>query len=147
MKAALREEVRAAATHAWAGYKNMPGPWMTLSHSLKRKKLVQASLLTTPVDAFDSFLMLAMPDEADQDKKIILSDLNFDVDNSVQVFEVTIRILGGLITAYELDADKKFLELATDLADRLLPAFNTPTGMPYRYVHLQTGAVKDSSWD
>jgi len=36
------------------------------------------------------------------------------------------------------------LTLAKDLADRLLPAFNTPTGMPYRYVHLQTGAVRDS---
>ena len=61
----------------------------------------------------------------------------------MQVFEITIRLLAGLITAYELDGNKKFLSLAQDLGDRLMPAFNTPTGMPYRYVHLQTGKTRD----
>jgi hypothetical protein len=49
-----------------------------------------------------------------------------------------------LITAYELDGDKRFLLLAEDLADRLMPAFNSGTGMPYRFVHLQTGQARDS---
>jgi mannosidase alpha-like ER degradation enhancer 2 len=42
-----------------------------------------------------------------------------------------------------MDGDKRFLTLATDLANRLMPAFNTPTGIPYRYIHLQTGKTRD----
>ncbi len=112
--------------------------------SKKGKNWYPQSMLMTPVDAFDSFVMLGMEKEAAEAKGVILSGLNFNAGNNVQVFEVTIRLLGGLISAYELDGDKKFLQLATDLADRMMPAFNTATGMPYRYVHLQTGAVKDS---
>jgi mannosidase alpha-like ER degradation enhancer 2 len=41
-----------------------------------------------------------------------------------------------------MDGDPRFLRLARDLADRLAPAFKTPTGMPYRYVHLRTGEVR-----
>jgi mannosidase alpha-like ER degradation enhancer 2 len=62
----------------------------------------------------------------------------------VQSFEITIRMLGGLISAYQLDGNRKFLALANDLGKRLLPVFNTPTGMPCRYVNLQTGKIRDS---
>ena len=98
----------------------------------------------TPVDAFDTFVLLGMKEEAKEAKQLIFSQLNFNLDDEVQVFEITIRLLGGLQSAYELDGDKKFLTLAKDLGDRLLPAFKTPTGMPYRYIHLQTGALRDS---
>ncbi len=57
-------------------------------------------------------------------------------------FEITIRLLGGLLSAYQLDGDKSFLDLAVDLADRLLPAYHSPTGMPYRFVNLKTGKTK-----
>ena len=52
-----------------------------------------------------------------------LERLSFDPDFSVQVFEIVIRTLGGLISAYQMDGDDRFLDLAVDLADRLLPAF------------------------
>jgi len=60
----------------------------------------------------------------------------------VQNFEVSIRILGGLLSAYELDGDNRFLALAKDLADRLIKSFDSPTGMPYRYVNLATGKTR-----
>lgn len=82
-------------------------------------------------------------DEAKEAKELILAKLDFNIDNDVQVFEITIRLLAGLLTAYELDGNKKFLTLAEDLGNRLMPAFNTPAGMPYRYVHLQTGKTRD----
>lgn len=97
----------------------------------------------TPVDAFDTFTLLGLSEEAKEAKELILTKLDFNIDNDVQVFEITIRLLAGLITAYELDGNKKFLSLAKELGDRLMPAFNTPTGMPYRYVHLQTGKTRD----
>ena len=58
-------------------------------------------------------------------------------DINTSVFETTIRELGGLLSAYELDGDVIFLQKATQLADRLLCAFNTPTGIPHTTVNLK----------
>lgn len=88
----------------------------------------------------------------------------FDLDSKVQVFETTIRGLGGLLSAhlfaigelpirgYEPDIqhdgihwpngyvyDGQLLRLAKDLGERLLPAFHTPTGLPYPRVNLRHG--------
>ena len=57
-------------------------------------------------------------------------------------FEITIRLMGGLLSSYELTGDKRLLALADDLGTRMLPMFNSPTGMPYEYVNLRTGAVR-----
>lgn len=81
--------------------------------------------------------------EAADAKRLILEHLSFDQDASVQVFEVTIRLLGGLLAAYQMDHDPGFLRLAADLGDRLLPAFQSPTAMPFRYVNLRTGQTRD----
>ena len=92
----------------------------------------------------------------------------FDVDSKVQVFETTIRGVGGLLSAHlfavgELPIrgyepieeeengrrgifwrngivyDGQLLRLALDLATRLLPAFSTSTGIPYPRVNLRHG--------
>ncbi|MEX0636836.1 MAG: glycoside hydrolase family 47 protein, partial [Ferruginibacter sp.] len=144
LKASLVLAVKDATTFAWNGYKKFAfGKDDVQPLSKSGKNWYNHSMLMTPVDAFDTFLMLGLTTEAQEAKKLILDSLSFNNNNEVQVFEVTIRIVGGLISAYELDGDKRFLQLATDLADRMLPAFASPTGMPYRYVQLQTGAVRD----
>ena len=52
--------------------------------------------------------------------------------------QTTIRVLGGLLSAYHFsDDDPIFLERAQDLADRLLPAFDTPSGLPKSMVNLK----------
>jgi mannosidase alpha-like ER degradation enhancer 2 len=98
----------------------------------------------TPVDAFDTQLIMGLNEEARETKALILESLSFDRDIEVQAFEVIIRLLGGLLSAYQLDGDRRFLTLAEDLGWRLLPIYNTPTGIPDRYVHLQTGKIRDS---
>jgi mannosidase alpha-like ER degradation enhancer 2 len=103
------------------------------------------SLLMTPVDAFDTMWLMGLTAEADSAKQLVLDSLRFDYDMSVSQFEVTIRLLGGLLSAYELDGDKRFLALASDLGSRLVKAFHSPTGMPYRFVNLATGAVSGKS--
>src|SRR5579859_3907884 len=79
---------------------------------------------------------------------------SFDLDSKVQVFEVTIRVLGGLLSAHIYSTrpdllsghalpwyNDELLSLAVDLADRLLPAFGSPTGIPYPRINLRTGLV------
>src|SRR5207244_13498297 len=96
----------------------------------------------TPVDALDSLYLLGFKDEADKTREYIAKNLSFDKDIYVQNFEVTIRLLGGLLSSYQLTGDKRLLHLAEDLGSRLLPVFESPTGLPYRYVNLKTGKVR-----
>jgi mannosidase alpha-like ER degradation enhancer 2 len=145
MRSEMCEKVKEAAKHAWQGYKKYAWGSDDLRPLSKNgRNWYKSPLLMTPVDAFDTFILLGLNKEAAEAKGLILSNLKFDVDNDVQVFEITIRLLAALQTAYETDGDKRFLAMAEDLAKRLLPAFNTPTGMPYRYVHLQSGRCRDS---
>ena len=144
MKQEMCNKVKAATQHAWQGYKQYAWGADDLKPLSKGPKIwYKKSMLMTPVDAFDTFTLLGLKAEAKEAKELILAKLDFNIDNDVQVFEITIRLLGGLITAYELDGNKKFLALAKDLANRLMPAFNSKTGMPYRFVHLQTGKTRD----
>src|SRR6266568_7109311 len=101
------------------------------------------SLLMTPVDALDTLVLMNLDADVARTKKLIVRDLSFDRDIYVKNFEITIRLLGGLLSGYQLTNDKRLLQLAEDLGDRLLPAFNSPTGLPYVYVNLRTGQVRD----
>ncbi|HEX6333875.1 MAG TPA: glycoside hydrolase family 47 protein [Flavisolibacter sp.] len=145
LRTTMKQAVSAAARHAWNGYMQYARGMDDLQPLTKTgKNWYRHSLLMTPVDSYDTFHMLGMKKEADEAKQLIISQLDFDVDNEVQVFEITIRLLGGLISAYEMDGTPRFLQLAEDLGNRLLPAFQSATGMPYRYVHLQSGRRRDS---
>lgn len=144
-KAAMADSVEMAFRHAWNGYKQYAWGHDALTPlSRNYRDWYKESLLMTPVDAFDTMKMLGMEEEAKEAKQLIFQKLSFSKDMYVQVFEVTIRLMGGLIAAYQMDGDEQFLYRAIDLANRLLPAFDTPTGMPYRYVHLRSGAKRDS---
>ncbi|XP_063797356.1 ER degradation-enhancing alpha-mannosidase-like protein 1 isoform X2 [Pseudophryne corroboree] len=91
--------------------------------------------------------------------RLVIDTVSFDKDSTVQVFEANIRILGSLLSAHIIltDAEQPFgnmtvygydnelLQMAHDLAVRLLPAFeNTRTGMPYPRVNLKKGVPPDS---
>jgi len=141
----MQERVRQAVLHAWQGYWEYASGHDDLNPlSRTPRDWYGRSFLMTPVDAYDTLLLVGLTSEARQAKELIFQRLFFDQDAFVQVFEVTIRLLGGLLTAYQMDGDHEWLRLATDLGERLDPAFDSPTGMPYRFVNLRTGAVQDS---
>ena len=141
-KKEMAEKVKTEFLHAWNGYKKYAWGYDALQPlSKKPHNWYSKSLLMTPVDAFDTMILMELPEEANEAKELIFKDLDFNVDMEVQNFEVSIRILGGLLSAFELDGDPHFLSLAEDLAKRLMKAFDSPTGMPYRYVNLKTGAT------
>ncbi|KAJ3207666.1 hypothetical protein HDU82_003484, partial [Entophlyctis luteolus] len=103
------------------------------------------SLLNTPVDALDTLLIMGMNEEYAAARDLVFERLDFSAINTqVSLFETTIRILGGLLSAYDLSGDRRLVEKAVELADRLLPAFNTPTGIPVNFINLATGDVGKS---
>lgn len=142
-RAKKANEAKAEFMHAWNGYKQYAWGHDDLKPLSKSYKDWYAEpLLMSPVDALDTMIIMGFKEEADKTRNYIAENLKFDKDIYVKNFEITIRLLGGLLSAYQLTNDKRLLNLAEDLGNRLLPAFDSPTGMPYMYVNLKTGKVK-----
>jgi ER degradation enhancer, mannosidase alpha-like 2 len=141
----LAARVRTEFLHAWRNYERY-----ARGHDALRPLSKAAhdwygqSLLITPVDALDTLILMHLDAEAAKARSLIVCDLSLDRDIYVKNFEITIRLLGGLLSSYQLTGDKRLLSLAQDLGNRLLPVFNSPTGLPYVYVNLHTGQVRDA---
>jgi Glycosyl hydrolase family 47 len=140
----LAARVRTEFLHAWNNYERYAWGHDALQPlSETAHDWYGHSLLMTPVDALDTLILMHLDGQAERARSLIVSDLSFDRDIYVKNFEITIRLLGGLLSSYQLTGDKRLLSLAEDLGNRLLPAFNSPTGLPYVYVNLRTGQTRD----
>ncbi|XP_076048501.1 ER degradation-enhancing alpha-mannosidase-like protein 1 [Oratosquilla oratoria] len=116
----------------------------------------------TLIDTLDTLAVLGDSKEFRNAAQLVIENVSFDVDSTVQVFEANIRLLGALLSAHLLivDENKTFgdlepefydnelLEMASDLASRLLPAFeNSKTGLPHPRVNLRAGVPKNGRTD
>ncbi len=142
-KKQMTERVKAEFKHSWDGYKQYCWGHDDLKPLSKTcRDWYGTTILMTPVDSLDSLYLLGFKDEADKTREYIAKNLSFDKDIEVQNFEITIRVLGGLLSSYQMTNDKRLLTLADDLGNRLLAVFNSPTGLPYRFVNLKTGKTR-----
>lgn len=137
------EYVKQQFLHAWNSYRQYAWGHDELKPLSKQgQDWYTDSLLMTPVDALDTMILMGLKDQADEARRLIDDKLSFDKDMYVKAFEINIRLLGGLLSSYELTRDPKLLSLAEDLGNRLMPIFNSPTGMPYVEVNLLTGDAR-----
>jgi len=137
-----RERVKTAFLKGWNAYKTYAWGMDAVNPiSQKGHNWYEETLLMTPIDALSTMHIMGLEKEREDAKKLIFERLNFDKNFEIQQFEIAIRIMGGLLSAYQTDGDKRFLVLATDLGNRMLPIFESPTGIPYRMVNLRTGKV------
>ncbi|MFI4969968.1 MAG: glycoside hydrolase family 47 protein, partial [Lysobacterales bacterium] len=144
--ALLAGEVKAEFLHAWQGYRRDAWGHDDLAPlSRKPHDWYAKPLLMTPVDALDTLLLMGFRDEADAARELIATRLDFDQDIYVKNFEVTIRLLGGLLSGYQLSGDERLLRKAEDLGTRLLPVFDSATGLPYVEVNLGTGKTRGTA--
>src|SRR5271154_7571444 len=99
----------------------------------------------TLIDVMDTFVILNDRPGFEAAIRNVITWVSFDVNTKPQVFEATIRVLGGLLSAHIFANQTagrfhlswyrgELLDLAHDLGRRLLPAFATPTGIPYARV-------------
>lgn len=96
------------------------------------------------VEALDTLWLMELDEEFQAGVDWVKAELDFDIDAFAQTFETNIRLVGGLLSAHLASGDPALLGKAKDLADRLMKAFEaSPHGLPYRYVNLRTGAVRD----
>lgn len=138
---ALAQEVVDETLRSWQSYKQYAWGHDVLAPLSKTfKDWYREPLYISPIDAYSTLFMMGLHDEARQIEAYVVDSLRFDKDQDVKVFEVNIRILGGLLSMYGLSKNPDVLEKAKDFADRMLPAFDTPTGIPKYWVNLKTGA-------
>ncbi|KAG6856830.1 hypothetical protein H0H87_000307 [Tephrocybe sp. NHM501043] len=91
----------------------------------------------TVIDSLDTMLLMALTPEYTRARSWIENKLSFERDGNFNTFETTIRALGGLLSAYHLSSrDPLYLEKATELADRILPVFDTHSGLPDPMINL-----------
>lgn len=99
----------------------------------------------TLVDVLDTLVVLNDTTGFEKAVRDVIDWVSFDVNTKPQVFETTIRVLGGLLSGHQFASKPgqrfhipwyrgELLSMAYDLGKRLLPAFKTPTGLPYARV-------------
>ena len=145
---ALAEDVRSEMRWAWDEYCRLA--WgkdqiRPISGGNESFPLKTAHLGLSLIEAMDTLWVMGLDAEFADALAWVKAHADFDVDGEVSVFETSIRLVGGLLSAHHACGDPVLLAKARDLADRLLPAFDTPTGMPYRYINLKTGARRDAA--
>ncbi|KAF7732164.1 mannosyl-oligosaccharide alpha-1,2-mannosidase [Apophysomyces ossiformis] len=141
LTAERQKRVVDAFRHAWKGYTRDAfgrDEYQPLTHSGHNWAPGGIGLMI--VDALDTIQLMNLEEEYKEAREWIATKLDFDKPQQVNLFETTIRVLGGLLSAYHLsDNDPLYLQKAQDLGNRLLGAFDSESGVPYPMVTLSTG--------
>lgn len=146
-----RNFVRGMMKHAWDGYVdyawgfNEVRPMSKQPHteSIFGGEKLGASI----VDGIDTLYIMGLREEYLAARSWIENNLDFNkYDLELSVFETNIRYVGGLLSIYALTKDQMFLNKAVQIADKLLPAFDTPSGVPNSNVNLRTSFARNHDW-
>ncbi|KAM0906664.1 hypothetical protein ACQ4PT_016629 [Festuca glaucescens] len=141
-----REKVKEAMLHAWNSYVKYAWGMDELQPQSKNGVNSFGGLGATLVDSLDTLYIMGLKDEFQKARDWVAESLSFDKDYDASVFETTIRVVGGLLSAYDMSGDKVFLEKAKDIADRLLPAWDTTSGIPFNSINLAHGRAHNFGW-
>eukprot|EP00939_MAST-03C_sp_MAST-3C-sp1_P000143 g143.t1 len=104
------------------------------------------SMGVTLVDTLDTLWLMGLREDFEAAKRWVATSLDFSrVHKMMSFFETNIRMMGGLLSAYDLSGDRVFLDKAEDLGRRMKPGFGTSTGIPQAQIALGSGNIK-ASW-
>lgn len=147
--------VKESFEHAWAGYKK--GAWgkdevTPLSGNWRNSF---GGWGATLVDTMDTLWIMGMEKDFEECVEAVKEiDFTTNTETHLNVFETTIRYLGGLLSAHDLSNGKypALLDKAKELGDILYMAFDTPNHMPVARwewartaMGLQLGAASSST--
>ncbi|KAI0400018.1 glycoside hydrolase family 47 protein [Xylaria palmicola] len=152
-----REEVKNAFVTSWDAYsRNAWGNDRYHPVSMKGSQMSPDGLGWIIIDSLDTIMLMNLTDRLDEPRKWLQRSLTYDQDQDVNTFEMTIRMLGGLLSAHYLStrlpdvasrSDSVYLAKAVEVAERLLPAYESRSGIPYASVHLSKRAGVPSHAD
>ncbi|KAI0552536.1 glycoside hydrolase [Xylaria curta] len=125
--------VKESFIHSWKGYKENAWGHDEIKPISGQYKDPFGGWAATLVDSLDTLWLMGLKDEFESAVKAC-DDIDFTTTQAkdINVFETTIRYLGGFLAAYEL-SDKQYpslLNKSTEVANLLMTAFDTPNRMP-----------------
>ncbi|KAM9723021.1 mannosyl-oligosaccharide 1,2-alpha-mannosidase IA isoform 2-T2 [Menidia menidia] len=98
------------------------------------------------IDSLDTLYIMGLIEEYNDAKEWVQTSLDLNSNGEASLFEVNIRYVGGLLSAYYLTGEELFKNKAMELGEKLLPAFNTPTGIPRGVINLGSGTSWSWGW-
>ncbi|KAI6249684.1 Mannosyl-oligosaccharide 1,2-alpha-mannosidase [Erysiphe necator] len=151
-----RERVKEAFVLSWDAYDRHAWGYDEFHPvSKKGRQMTPNGLGWIIVDALDTMILMNLTSQLTHAREWLKTSLNYDQNQDVNTFETTIRMLGGLLSAHYLSnkfpdmapitdddegnaGEDLYLEKAKDLADRIIGAFDSPSGIPFASVNLKT---------
>ncbi|EEH07054.1 glycosyl hydrolase [Histoplasma capsulatum G186AR] len=126
-----QEAVKQTFLRAWNAYRNYAWMHDEVTPLTRGSYNTFGGWAATLVDSLDTLWIMDLKDEF-QEAVGAVADIDFTMTKSVEinVFETTIRYLGGLLSAYDLSGEPGLLTKATELGNILYVAFDTPNRMP-----------------
>ncbi|KAK4229449.1 endoplasmic reticulum mannosyl-oligosaccharide 1,2-alpha-mannosidase [Podospora fimiseda] len=126
-----QQAIRSAFLKSWNLYTRHAFGADELTPISLQPKQTFGGLSATLIDSLDTLFILNLTQEFYSAAAYAVQlDLDSSSDTSLNLFETTIRHLGGLVSAYELSLEPGLLKKAQELGNMLLLAFDTPNGMP-----------------
>ncbi|CAL8279337.1 unnamed protein product [Boreogadus saida] len=147
----IRQRIKSMFYHAYNSYLDNAFPYDELRPLTCDGQDTWGSFSLTLIDALDTLLVLGNNTEFQRVSSLLQDTVDFNMDVNASVFETNIRVVGGLLSAHLLsgrggvEAEPGWpcagplLRMAADAAAKLLPAFQTSSGMPYGTVNLARG--------
>jgi len=142
---ARRHWIKREFLHSWEGYKNFAWGQDELK-PVSRTPHENFGMGLTLVDSLDTIIIMGLDKEYEECLEWIRDDLTFGHQVDINLFETTIRIMGSLLASYHLKGEQIFLDKAKQLADQMIYAFDSPTGIPYGTLNLQTRTKFNPGW-
>ncbi|CAI4223003.1 unnamed protein product [Auanema sp. JU1783] len=137
--------------HAWNGYKNYS--WganevRPIAKSANSQAIFGGKdMPATIVDAADTLWIMGLKKEYQDARDYIKEHMDMaKATGTLSVFETTIRFLGGLLSLYALTKEEFYIDKARGVGEALLPAFNTPTGIPKSNIDMSTKYASNYAW-
>ncbi|KAF0688408.1 Aste57867_19964 [Aphanomyces stellatus] len=143
-----QKRVVEAVVWAWSGYKKYAfGHDVLDTATMKGVAWLNHDIGLTLIDSLDTMFLLGMTNEF-QESLLWVREVfpeKLQKGGVVSVFETTIRVLGGLLSAYHLSGERHVLDAAVTLADSLSQSFNTLSGIPLSLINLTDGVGHEQS--
>ncbi|XP_011935477.1 PREDICTED: mannosyl-oligosaccharide 1,2-alpha-mannosidase IC isoform X1 [Cercocebus atys] len=140
---AQREKVKEMMQFAWQSYKRYAmgkNELRPLTKDGYEGNMFGGLSGATVIDSLDTLYLMELKEEFQEAKAWVEESFHLNVSGEASLFEVNIRYIGGLLSAFYLTGEEVFRIKAIRLGEKLLPAFNTPTGIPKGVVSFKSGS-------
>ena len=138
-----QDEIREAMRASYGAYEKYAFGFDEIQPKSLHGSNNQGGVSASVIDAIDTLHVMDLKEEYERARAHLLRDKKSGLENlasarlnqGISVFETNIRILGGLLSIYDLTSDEKFLERAVQVANAIAPAFDTNSGIPYTMIN------------